>query len=154
MDWALTVGRLIVIITEIVAVFAFIYRFSLDEKLVELHSNIKQKQVLLSLLKQDESKYRNVQDRVALASTFSEKSSKTSSVIRDIINLTPEGIKINDLILNKDRISMTIDATSLSGLSDFVNPLKDYPRIRSVSIDNIENRPSIGLLVNITAMLK
>ena len=154
MNWALTVGRLIVILTEIVAVLAFVYRFSLDERLIDLHSAIKQKQTLVSLLKADEDKYRNLQDRIALASTLSEKNAKTNKIVLNIIELIPGGVKINNLIFNKDRITISADTSSVSSLTDFINFLKDYPSIKSVSIDNIENKPSIGLSVTVTTMLK
>lgn len=154
MNWALTVGRLIVILTEIVAVLAFVYRFSLDAKLEDLHDAIEQKQTLISVLKQDENKYRNLQDRIALASTTSEKVTKTHQTVLDIIGFVPLGIKINDLTLNKDRINMSMNTTSISSLKDFISPLKDYPDIKSINIDNIENKPSVGLLVTVTIMLK
>ncbi len=154
MNWALTAGRLIVIITEIVAVSAFIYRFSLDERLIDLHSSIKGKQALISLLKQDENKYRNLQDRIALASSLLEKNAKTNKIVLDIVGLIPQGVKINNLTFNKDKIAINAAINSVSSLTDFINSLKDYPDIKSVSIDNIENKPSIGLSVNVTAMLK
>ena len=154
MNWALTAGRLIVITTEVVAVAAFIYRFSLDERLIDLHSEIKQKQTLISLLKQDEDKYRNLQDRIALASTLSEKNAKTNKIVLNIIGSVPSGVRINNLIFNKDRITISADTNSVSSLTDFINFLKDYPDIKSVSIDNIENKPSIGLSVTVTTMLK
>ena len=154
MNWALTAGRLIVITTEVVAVAAFIYRFSLDERLIDLHSEIKQKQTLISLLKQDEDKYRNLQDRIALASTLSEKNAKTNKIVLNIIGSVPSGVRINNLIFNKDRITINADTNSVSSLTDFINFLKDYPDIKSVSIDNIENKPSLGLSVTVTTMLK
>lgn len=154
MNWALTVGRLIVILTEIVAVLAFVYRFSLDEKLIDLHDAIKQKQTLVSLLKQDEEKYRNLQDRIVLASTFSEKGTKTNKAVFDIVDLIPSEIKLNNLTLNQDRINISVNASSISSLTDFVNPLKSYPEIKSISIDNIENKLSSGLSVTITIILK
>lgn len=154
MNWALTVGRLIIILTEIVAVLAFIYRFSLDERLIDLHSGIKQKQALISLLKQDEDRYRNLQDRIALASDLSEKNTKTNTIVLDIIDLIPQGTKINSLTFNKDRITINANTNSVSSLTDFINILKNYPDIKSVSIDSIENKPSIGLSVTVTTMLK
>lgn len=154
MNWALTAGRLIVIITEIVAVSAFIYRFSLDERLIDLHSAIKQKQTLISLLKQDENKYRNLQDRIVLASSLLEKNAKTNKIVFDIVGLTPQGAKIDNLTFNKDRITINVNINSVSSLTDFINSLKDYPDIKSISIDNIENKPSVGLSVTVTVMLK
>ena len=104
MNWALTVGRLIVILTEIVALLAFVYRFSLDEKLIDLHSAIKQKQNLVLLLKQDENKYRNLQDRIVLASSLLEKNAKTNKIVLDIVGLTPQGVRIENLTFNKDKL--------------------------------------------------
>lgn len=153
-NWALTVGRLIVIITEVVAVAAFVYRFSLDERLIDLNDAIKQKQNIVSALKNDENKFRNLQDRIALASSFSEKSSKTNEIIVGIVNLIPEGVRINDLTLNKDRVNISVNIGSVSSLKEFVDPLKNHPKIKSISIDNIENKPSVGLSVDVTAMLK
>lgn len=154
MNWALTAGRLIVIITEVIAVAAFIYRFSLDERLIDLHSAIKNKQTLISLLKQDEDKYRNLQDRIALASNLSEKNTKTNKIILNIIGLIPQGVRLDSLTFNKDKIAINANANSVSSLTNFVNLLKDYPDIKSVSIDNIENKPFIGLSVIVTTMLK
>jgi len=153
-DWTLTVGRLIVIITEIVAVIAFIYRFSLDEKIVNLHSAIKQQQNIISVLKNDESKYRNLQDRIALASTFSTKAISSDRNTTDIINLIPNQVKIVSFILNKNQIKLKVDITSISSLESLVNSLKNYSGIKSINVDNVENKPSVGLSVDITTMLK
>lgn len=154
MNWALTVGRLIVILTEIVAVLAFVYRFSLDEKLVDLHSAIKQKQSLVLLLKQDENKYRNLQDRIVLASDLMEKNAKTNKIVLDIVGLTPQGARIDNLTFNKDKLTINASINSVSSLTDFINVFKDYPDIKAVSIDNIESKPTGGLLVTVTTMFK
>ena len=153
MDWALTIGRLIVILTEVIAVMAFIYRFSLDDKLVNLHSAIKQQQNIISVLKNDENKYRNLQDRIAIAANFSTKGIKINQTITDILALIPSQMKINNFILNKDKVNISIDIISISSLENLINSLKGYAGIKSISVDNIENKPS-GLSVNITTMLK
>ena len=70
-DWALTIGRLLVILTEIVALSAFIYRFSLDRQLIDLHSKITQEQAIANYLNNNEKKYRNLQDRLAIATNYS-----------------------------------------------------------------------------------
>lgn len=154
MNWTLTIGRLIVIVTEVVAVVTFIYRFSLDEKLVDLNDAIKQKQSIISVLKNDENKYRNLQDRIALASTFSTKAVSSNQTITDITSLIPKQVRINGLILNKGKVNIGVDVASVSFLADFIDSLKSYRGIRSISIDDIENKPSVGLSVNITTMLK
>jgi hypothetical protein len=153
-DWVLTVGRIIVIATEIIAIAAFIYRFSLDEKLVSLHSEIKQNQTTISSLKNDEDKYRNLQSRIALAKDFSEKGIKTSQAIADFGKLIPNQAKTDSLIFNKDQINVIVNVDSVSLLADFINSLKSYNGIKSISINSIENKTSVGLSVNIVTVLK
>lgn len=154
MDWALTIGRLIVIITEVIAVIAFIYRFSLDERLVDLHSTIKQKQSIISILKNDENKYRNLQDRLTLAAIFSEKADKSNQTITDIAGLIPKQARINNLILNKNQLNIGINVVSVFPLASLINSLKNYSGVKSISIDSIESKPSVGLSANITTLLK
>lgn len=154
MDWTLTIGRLIVIITEVIAVIAFIYRFSLDEKLIDLHSVIKQKQNIISVLKNDENKYRNLQDRIALAATFSEKANKSNQTITDIAGLLPKQARINNLILNKNQLNIDINVSSVFPLASLINSLKNYSGVKSISINSIESKPSVGLSASITTMLK
>lgn len=154
-NWTLTIGRLVVILTELIALSAFLYRFSLDRGLIELRTQIKQKQTIISPLKSNEAKYRNLQDRLYLASNFSSLSMEWNKILRDILNLTPQGITLNNLSLNKNSVNINANARSVSSLVIFTNSLKKYPGIDTLSLDGIEKKQSTNLIiVNITATLK
>lgn len=153
-NWTLSIGRLIVIITEIIAISAFLYRFSLDEKLVALHDEIEQKQKQLSLFQKDEKNFRNFQDRLSLVSKFSEQSTMTFKTFQDIVGFTPEELKFNELTLKNDQTTIDLNVASIPSLTQFINSLKSYPNTKSVSVDNIENNPGAGLTVAITALFK
>ncbi len=154
-NWILTIGRLIVILTELVALSAFIYRFSLDRKLIDLHSKIKQEQTIVSYLKDNEAKYRDLQDRLLLASKFSTASKERIKIFKDIIGFTPKDMTFNNLIFYKNRVNINADVQSTPSLTAFVNSLKSYPNITSVSLDTIENKPLSNIIaVSITANLK
>lgn len=154
-DWALTIGRLVVILTEIIALSAFLYRFTLDRQLIDLHSKIKQEEAIVGYLKGEEETYRNLQDRIAVASTFFESGGKDVKVFNDIVGLAPLGMTFNDLTLTKNNIKIDANFQFISSLRAFVNSLKSYPNIKNVSIEKIENKLSNALIsVSITAALK
>ena len=153
-NWTLSIGRLIVIVTEIIAISAFLYRFSLDEKLVAIHDEIEQKQKQLSLFKKDEENFRNFQDRLSLASKFSKEGTRTFKTFQDIVSFTPEDLRFNELTLKKNQTTIDLSVISIPSLTQFVNSLKSYPNTKSVSVDNIENNPEAGLTVAITAVFK
>jgi len=150
-DWALTVGRLLAIITELIALSAFLYRFSLDRQLIDLHSKIKQQELIVKSYKSSEDQYRNLQDRLALASTFSSSGVGKIKIFQEIQNFAPEGLTLSSLIMNESRISMNAIAQDTSSLNLFINSLKTYPKIRKLNLDNIQIKPSRGLIVSFTA---
>lgn len=145
-NWALTIGRVLVIIVELVAFSAFIYRFSLDRELIDLHSKIKQEQAVVAFLKEGEDKYRNLQDRLDIASNFSEIGARKAKVLNDITSFTPPGIIFNNLTIFEDRARIVANVDSVTSLSQFVDELKKYDMTESVSIDKIENKPTSSLI--------
>lgn len=155
LKWALTIGRLIVMLTEIVALSTFLYRFSLDRQLIDLHDKISAKQGMIKLLKDNEDKYRNLQGKLAMASTLSNEGLKTTQLLNDLLGFTPNDFIFTTLTLSKDSVRIEAKAQSAKTLSNFIKALKAYPKISSVSLDRIENKTSSAIIfVNITAMLK
>lgn len=141
-DWALTIGRLLVILTEIVALSSFIYRFTLDRQLIDLHSKIKQEQAVVSLLKNNEETYRNLQDRLKMVSDSYDSRDNKAGMLEDIVGFAPKGMVFNDISITEGSISVDANFAFVSSLREFVNSLKSYEGIKNVSIDRIENRLS------------
>lgn len=154
-NWALTIGRLVVIATELIALGAFLYRFSLDQQLIDLHSKIKQEQAIVSYLKDSEATYRNLQDRLSVASQFGDYGASRVKIFNDIVGFAPSGISFSDFNFSEDRIRINADVISVDALSSFVNSIKSYYLTDSVVIEKIQNKPSNGTVaVTITMMLK
>lgn len=154
-NWSLTVGRALVIVTELVTLAAFLWRFGLDQQLIDLHTQIKQKQAIVSAFKKNEDEYRNLQNRLSIASSFAASGGKEIQTYQDILKLSIPGITFNKVSSSTDKITMGLNATSVSSLSSFVNTLKAYPMVEGVSIDKIETKASNGIIViSITVALK
>ena len=154
-NWALTIGRLLVIVTEIVALGAFVYRFSLDRQIIDLHSKINQEQAIVNYLKDNEANYRNLQGRLVLAATSSTLATNRLKIFNDMVKAAPTGLAFNTLSLYEDRIRIEANVDSVASLTKFVNAIKDYPAIDTISIDKIESKPSSAVItINLTATLK
>jgi len=154
-DWALTIGRLVVILTEVIALSAFLYRFTLDRQLIDLHSKIKQEEAIVGYLKDREETYRNLQDRLSVISTFSDSGEKKVKLFSDIVEFAPAGMTFNELVLTENYVKISANFQFVPSLTTFVNSLKNYSSIGNVSIEKIENKLSNALItVSITANLK
>lgn len=155
MKWALTVGRLVVILTEAVALSAFIYRFSLDRQLIDLNDQIVQKQAIVKLFTTNEILYRNLQDRLQESSNLTKTTKNTVALFDAIANINDQNIIITNIFFSQNQIKIDANVQSVSALTNFVNSLKANPAIASVSLDKIENKiTSAIIVVSITATTK
>jgi len=154
-NWTLTIGRILIISVELIALLAFIYRFVLDKQLMDLRSAIKQEQAIIISEQQNEAKYRNLQDRLAVASTFSELGEQSIKAVKDVINFAPQGLTFTNVTYSGNKIKIEANVNSVSSLSLFINSLKTYPLTDTVSIDKIENKITNAIImVNISMSLK
>ena len=153
--WALSIGRVVVILTELVALGAFLYRFGLDRQLVDLHDKIAQEQSIVDLLKQNEDTYRNLQYRLSLAKTVITDQQKSVKLYGDIISMMDSSTTLQTLIIDQGSVKITLEVPSITSLSSFIDQMKNYPNFTSVSLDRIENKTSIGIITaNVSAILK
>lgn len=153
--WALTFGRVVVIVTEMIAISAFLYRFFLDRELIDLHDQIKQKEAIVRLSKKNEDAFRNLQERLASTQSLKDNAAETAQIIIDITDLAPPNITFNTITLSGDNLRIEANIQSVSTLTDFVNKLKAYNRIQRVSLDNIENKATNAqIVVGISAFIK
>lgn len=154
-NWALTIGRVVVIFTELIALTAFLYRFSLDRQLIDLHSKIKQEQAVVVYLKDNEDTFRSIQNRISLAANFGTVAIGKIKLLGDVVSFAPSGMVFNSLSVQEDRIRVNANTNSVSSLSEFVNKLRSYSKVGSVIVEKIESKPSNALItVSITALLK
>lgn len=153
--WAINIGRIVVVLTEGIALVAFIYRFSLDQRLVDLHNRIGQEQAILKLLANNEKTYRNIQERLSLSQQIIKQSASEVDLFRTVVGYIPPAIAVTNVTAASDNIRFNLTADSIVPVTALVDKLKKNPAISSVSIDKIDNRTTTSTLsVTITALLK
>lgn len=154
-NWALSIGRVIVILTEGIALLAFLYRFSLDRQLIDIHSKIKQEEAVLGYLKDNETTFRNLQNRIIMGQTLSKQGKTKIDILTNIVGFAGSGVSFNTIAVQEERVRIDANGNSVQSISDFIEKLRDYSAFSSVSLDKIENRPSLAQInISITCVLK
>lgn len=154
-SWALTVGRVVVILTEGIALAAFLYRFSLDRQLVDLHDHIQQQTAVVNLLKNNEATFRNLQNRLSVAKNVMTSANSFTKSFVDILKLIPSDMQVATFQMTPDAVRMEGTLQSITSLRTLVDNLKAYPQVSSVSLDKIETNTSTATVgVTLTILLK
>lgn len=153
--WGLSVGRLLIIIIEFVAFGAFIYRFTLDRTLIDLHDKIKQEQAIVAHLSDTEKTYRNLQERLKVASEVDQSGGSYIKIVKDVVAFTPPEIKFTSFVLSGNSLVIQANVKSTSSLSTFLSSLREYPLVSSVTLTSLQNTADQGTLqVGISVVLK
>ncbi len=153
--WALNVGRILVIVTELVALGAFLYRFGLDKQLVDLHDRIIQEQNIIKFSKKNEDTYRNLQTRLDLANSIITNENQASKTYTDITSLIPAQMAVKDFVFTPDSVKFDGSIQSITQLATMVNNIKNYPGVDIVSLDSIENKTTNSIItVGLTITFK
>lgn len=153
-NWTLSVGRLLIILIEFIALATFLSRFSLDMQIVDLHDKIKRDAAMLTQMKPAEENFRNLHTRLALIDTYKTIGTRTPSLFSDIANLGRGSITFKNLTVGPETAKIEAQAVSSASISDFIAALKKHPLVTSVSVDKVENETSKAMItVSITATL-
>ncbi len=153
--WALSIGRLLIILTETLALGTFLYRFSLDMKITDLHDSIKNQSAIVEQFKTTEAAARNLQLRLFLAKKQEALADNTTDIFADITEMGRGKVTFRDLLVTRDTAKIDVQSGSNSSLNIFVNSLKEYPLITSINIAGVENKTSASVIrMSITANLK
>jgi hypothetical protein len=154
-EWALTIGRFLVILTETIALITFVSRFSLDRQLVNLHDEIKRDQQYIVAFSSQETEFRTLQSKLAAIKKLDGASKDKYGITRDLLGILKDVPTINLLTINDTSFKIDCSLKSIIGVTAVVNAVKNYPRVGSVSIDKIENRSSTAIInLTLTANLK
>ena len=154
LNWALTIGRLLIILVQTLALGTFLYRFTLDMKIVDLHDQIKAQSTIVQNFAAQEAVFRNLQARLNLAKTYSV-ANKTPKIFQDIVEMGRGQITFKNLLVATDSIKVEAEAPTAGRLSRFTEKLKNYPEIAEVSVDKVETKTSSAVVtVIISARVK
>ena len=147
LKWALTVGRYIVIVTELIVILAFLSRFKFDRDLTDLNEEIKQKQAVVQSSAQFEEKFRFLQKQLLTIETLEKKRLQTNKVSTELASLTPIDVYLSDLNIAEKEVSLTATALSEGGLATFLNSLKKSTFFEKITLAQVSSgsQETIGI---------
>jgi hypothetical protein len=155
LNWALSIGRLLIILVETLALGTFLYRFTIDYQIVDLKDDVQRQRAFVSSYKSHEEIYRNFNARLELLKKLDAQSGNNPKILQDIIEMGKGYVTFQSIHLSSTEIQVEAKASTLPPLTAFVNSLKAYPKVTSVSIDKVENKTSSAeFLVGASASLQ
>jgi Tfp pilus assembly protein PilN len=151
LKWALSIGRYIVIFTEMVVIISFATRFTLDRQVTDLNASINQKQKAIESYGDLEKEFRFVQQQIDDYQQLKQDYNLVE--IFPILNSTiPDNVVFETLIVKADTINFS-GALSQTALNILINNMQLDNHFYDVRISRIEsqNELSNAVMFDITS---
>lgn len=150
--WALSIGRYIVVFTELIVIMAFLARFKLDRDLTDLHEAIEQKKAIVASASSLEINFRNLQKKLSHIEEITNGQIFYDKVLNEIAQFTP--IDTNFSLLDLDKSDLKISGVSLSemSLASLLFNLRNSPKYTNIEVTDVKkSEGSPEILFSLTA---
>lgn len=142
LKWALSSGKFIVIVVELITISAFVYRYKLDSELLDLQEKIKEVIPFVESLNNDEILIRQTQFQLQTIKQTKSNAINFDQVFSKIALLTPKTIRLTNISIDASTPAnpgLTIAGITPSNfeLSAFIKALKAEPMFANMSLTNI-----------------
>lgn len=138
MYFSLNYLRYIIVITQLVVIGVFFYRFQIDQRIIDLKESVSQKkeivQIVLPLL-QEASR---VDQKSKEIKVILEKQQRYDEMIKYLVSVFPETITLSKLETLEDSLQITGDAINPKHLQSFYGLLKKENKFSNVEFNSIK----------------
>ncbi|MBD3279434.1 MAG: hypothetical protein GF390_01850 [Candidatus Pacebacteria bacterium] len=137
LKWALSVGRYVVIFTELVVILSFLARFSLDRQVTDLNETIHQKEMIIR-------SYGDLEQNLILAQKKIEQYQQVAQytniadVFPSLKEITPSGVLLETLAIKPGSVVLEGNVRTQADLNLLVNNIQLSPDFFEIVIDTIE----------------
>ena len=137
--WTLSIGRYVVVFTELIVILSFLSRFKLDRDLTDLNEAIARQKAIVLSYGDLETKIRYDQERLALVRQ-EETKLKPPQVLTLLNQTVPADIKFDDLSLTENSFKFSAVALTPQGLAVMLNNLVNHPLVEEVNITDVSSQ--------------
>ena len=135
--WALSVGRYLIIFTELVVIVSFATRFKLDRKRTDLNNSIAQKVAIIQSYGDVEEQFKTIQKRIDYFKNINSQHIDTDLFVY-LNQIIPDNIIIDKLTITQDSVSVSGIAPNQEEFNTLIINLKQSDKFDTVTVGKIE----------------
>lgn len=135
--WALSAGRVIVIITELIVIAAFLSRFWLDRTLTDLNEQNAALKAQIEAFSSFEKEFRSAQERLSLYKNLGATQAKYSQIIKEVALLLPSDVLLTNISITGEGVYITGKAISENGLAGFISTLGKAKTVKDIKLTDL-----------------
>lgn len=130
--------RYIFVITQLIIIGVFFYRFRIDQSIVDLKESIDQKEEIIQVVYPLIQEAEKIDTRTKEIRNILAGQTKTEQILDYILSIFPSNIYLNNMILDKDSLKMYGLAQKISQLQVFYLRLQKEKRFEMIDLKDLK----------------
>lgn len=145
LKWAVTAGRYIIILTELVVIVVFLSRFKLDRDLSLVNDEIEGAVSVLEAESSVEERFLSAQKRLMIVDKIITNQLGAGGLLERLTNKFPAEVKINSLTLDHSEVNIQAVAVSEKSMGDLLLTLNQDPKWKSLEVVDVSAETASGI---------
>lgn len=137
--WILSTFRIIVIITEVIVMGAFLSRFWLDAQNSDLKDKIEEKKSYLVASQSFESEFKDTQKRLEIYSKNSKGSGILTKSLSTIVSFLPTDLSLKTFTFSEEKIDIEGYTPNEKSIQQLIANLQSSDLFEDIGIDEISS---------------
>lgn len=152
LHWTLSVGRYVVVFTELVVISAFLYRFGLDRALTDLRHSLKNKQAVITGFGDLEDNFRLAQTKLKTIKTAANEP-RVPATLNLLSQITPVDARLTNIAINQKQVVIEGSVASQAGLATLLNQAQAKTEFTDVVLENVKSPAGGGSSIEFRLVL-
>jgi len=153
LKWAMGTFRIIVIVTEMIVMAAFLSRFWLDAQNSDLTDAIKNKTAIIEAQSDFEKEFRQLQKKLAISKALA-KDVKPTDKVDLVTSKIPGEVVLTAITTGEGTLQVKGSSASEIGIMQFIANLKAEKSFKTVELNSLksseDNQSGITFIVKVT----
>lgn len=137
--WILSTFRIIVIVTEIIVMIAFLSRFWFDAQNTDLNEKIEQKQQILLAAREFEVRYKDIQKRLDVYSGLAVKSGRETELLKNVSTYTPSDIILTKFQTENGKLQIVAITPNEKSIQQFIVNLMSDESLEEIGLSKLSS---------------
>lgn len=141
--FALHYLRYVIILTQIIVIGVFFYRFSVDQKVIDLKESISQKQEIIRIAMPLVDEAKTIAAKSTVIKSLLEKQKLMRGHLEYIVSIIPQTVTITTLSLTASSIQLDGETADIVTIRTFYERLKKDGQFKTIVLNQIVKKEGI-----------
>lgn len=129
--------RYIVVLTQIVVVFVFFYRFKVDQEIIDLEESIREKQEIIKVTEPLVNEARTINFKSAQIGNIINHQERFIDNLNYFFSIVPQKIVLDNLEMTSSTVKLSGKAVDIKSIKLLYQRIKKDQKFKEVSINKI-----------------